>query len=196
MTAHREKAMIRSQLLAKRATLNSAERQAAADALRARLLSLPESQNATTVAAYVSVRPEPDTRLLLEELRNRGIRVLLPVLRPDHDLDWADYDGPASLALGQTYGSTKLPEPTGPRLGVATVTQAEVVLVPALAVDRQGHRLGRGGGSYDRALARLPADRCIVALLYDHELLDTVPVEPHDCNVTLAATPSDLHRLD
>jgi 5-formyltetrahydrofolate cyclo-ligase len=108
---------------------------------------------------------------------------LLPVLREDDDLDWARYDG--QLAPGRRG----LLEPTGPRLGVAAVADCAVVLVPALRVDRSGNRLGKGGGSYDRALAR--ATGLTVALLHDDELVDAVPHEPHDVPVRAVASPGN-----
>ena len=126
---------------------------------------------AGTVAAYVSVGAEPDTRGLLFALWKRGAYVLLPVLRPDGDLDWASYEGPDSLAPGPRG----LLEPTETRRGVTAITSADLVIVPALAVDRAGQRLGRGGGSYDRALARVGASILTVALLHDGELVDEVP---------------------
>jgi 5-formyltetrahydrofolate cyclo-ligase len=105
---------------------------------------------------------------------------LLPVLREDDDLDWAMYDG--ELAPGRRG----LLEPSGPRLGVDAIAGCDLVLVPALLVDRAGHRLGKGGGSYDRALAR--ATGLTVALLHDGELVDEVPHEPHDVPVGAVVT--------
>jgi len=147
------------------------------------VLDLPEMQMAGTVAAYVSVGTEPDTRGLLFALWKRGTYVLLPVLLPDGDLDWASYEGPDSLAAGPRG----LLEPTEPRRGVTAITSADLVLVPAVAVDRAGRRLGRGGGSYDRALARVGAAIQTVALLYDGELVAWVPAGPRDQPVRTAA---------
>lgn len=149
-----------------------------------------EVQRAATVAAYVSIGQEPGTGPLLDLLASAGKRVVLPVLLPDNDLDWATYDGPAGLA-GARRG---LLEPTGPRLGPDAVATADVVLVPALAVDRHGMRLGRGGGSYDRALGRVPLGTFVCAVLYDGELLDEVPHDDHDRSVTAVVTPSGLTR--
>jgi 5-formyltetrahydrofolate cyclo-ligase len=72
---------------------------------------------------------------------------------------------------------------------VAAVARADAVLVPALAVDRAGNRLGRGGGSYDRALARVGPLIPLIALLYDDELVDRVPVEGHDLPVRAVVRP-------
>lgn len=92
---------------------------------------------------------------------------LLPIVLPDGDLDW---------------------ELDGRRQGVEAIAAVDVVLVPALAVDRHGVRLGRGGGSYDRALARTNART--IALLHDDELVDTLPCEPHDVRVGWVVTPA------
>ncbi len=83
-----------------------------------------------------------------------------------------------------------LRQPTGERLGVDAIREASLVIVPAVAVDRSGVRLGRGGGSYDRVLARLDRVTLTVALLYDGELVESVPAEPHDRTVQAAITPS------
>ena len=147
------------------------------------MLDLPEMQMAGTVAAYVSVGTEPDTRGLLFALWKRGTYVLLPVLLPDGDLDWASYEGPDSLAPGPRG----LLEPAESRRGVTAITSADLILVPAMAVDRAGRRLGRGGGSYDRALARVGAAIQTVALLYDGELVARVPAGPRDQPVRTAA---------
>jgi 5-formyltetrahydrofolate cyclo-ligase len=146
-------------------------------------------QAADTIAAYLSVGIEPPTRDLLEALVARGTRVLLPVIDA-LALDWAEYVGPAAL----TAGPLGLTEPTTPRLGVDAVEQADVVLVPALAVDRMGNRLGRGRGYYDRALIDVAAP--IIAVLYDGELIEQVPAEAHDHRVDAVLTPSGLTRLN
>jgi 5-formyltetrahydrofolate cyclo-ligase len=118
--------------------------------------------------------------------------VLLPVVLPDRDLDWAVDDG--TRAAGALAGVL---EPGGPRLGPAAVADADVVVVPALAVDTGGRRLGQGGGSYDRALARVGAGALVVALLHDEELLDgeQVPVSAHDVPVHAVVTPRRTVRL-
>jgi 5-formyltetrahydrofolate cyclo-ligase len=180
-----QKAALRSRLLAARAELTAEQRTAAARAIRDALLERPEVQMAGTIAAYYSVGAEPDTRGLLFALWKRGSYVLLPLLRPDGDLDWASYEGPESLVPGPRG----LLEPGEPPRGPGAVARADVVLAPALAVDRAGNRLGRGGGSYDRALARVGPLVPLIALVYDAELLDRVPAEPHDVKVRAAVSP-------
>ena len=179
------KIALRRVVAARRAELTEAERSAAGRCLRDAVLSLPEAQMAGTVAAYISIGTEPETRGLVYAFWKRGTYVLLPLLRDDYDLDWASYEGPDSLAAGPRG----LLQPTEPGRGVAAITSADLVIVPALAVDRGGLRLGRGGGSYDRALARVGAAVPRVALLYDGELLDEVPADAHDQRVGLVGQP-------
>jgi 5-formyltetrahydrofolate cyclo-ligase len=181
-----EKAALRRRLLAARAQLSPDEREAAGRALRDTILQLPQVQMAGTIAAYYSIASEPDTHGLVYALWKRGGYVLLPLLRPDADLDWASYEGPGSLRPGPRG----LAEPAEPRRGPDAVARADLVLVPALAVDRGGVRLGRGGGSYDRALARVGLPIPTIALIYDGELLDKVPADAHDQRVRLVARPS------
>ncbi len=179
------KSLVRAQVLASRANSPEAERNAAGTALLNLLLALPEVGMAGTIAAYVSVGSEPPTRALIYALWKRGSYVLLPVLRYDLDLEWASYEGPESLAAGPRG----LPQPTEPSRGVAAISSADFVIVPALAVGRDGTRLGRGGGSYDRALARVGVMVPTVALLYEGELLDSVPAGSHDQRVRAVAQP-------
>ncbi len=179
------KIALRRVLAGRRAQMTETERSAAGRSLRDAVLSLPEAQMAGTVAAYISIGTEPETRGLVYALWKRGTYVLLPLLLDDYDLDWASYEGPDSLAAGPRG----LLQPTEPPRGVTAVTSADLVIVPALAVDHGGLRLGRGGGSYDRALARVGAAVPTVALIYDGELLDEVPAGRHDQRVRMVARP-------
>jgi 5-formyltetrahydrofolate cyclo-ligase len=177
--------LLRGRLRAARARLSQPERAAAGRALMDAVLELPEAQMAGTIAAYLSVGTEPPTGGLVFALWKRGGYVLLPVLRDDYDLDWASYEGPDSLVPGPRG----LLEPAAPRRGTGVISRADLVIVPALAADRAGNRLGRGGGSYDRALARVGPSVPTIALLYDDELVDDVPVGAHDQRVRAVGQP-------
>ncbi|MEV7979758.1 5-formyltetrahydrofolate cyclo-ligase [Streptomyces sp. NPDC086519] len=190
--------MLRREILGVRNRLTTDVVGEAADALAERALELPELARARTVAAYVSVENEPGTLTLLDALLARGVRVLLPALLPDHDLDWGAYAGKGSLARVQHGGKMALFEPSGERLGPDAVLGADVVLLPGLAVDARGMRLGRGGGSYDRVLARLEragARPALVVLLYDTEVVERVPAQGHDRPVQAVVTPSGVRRF-
>lgn len=161
----RHKRTWRSELLVGRRAMAPDERQAGD---RARVEHLRALTAGKQVACYCSFGTEPDTTGLLEP------GWLLPVLREDNDLGWYSHPG-------------------GRDLGLEVIEQAEVILVPALAVDRRGVRLGRGGGSYDRALAR--ATGLIVALLHEGELVEGLPSDPHDVPVHAVALPSAVVTL-
>lgn len=145
-----------------------------------------------TVAAYAGVADEPPTRPLLDALVTRGVTILLPVTATeDARLDWAPYEGWDRLTTGR-WG---LLEPSSAVLGEGAIASAHLVLVPALAVDRDGHRLGRGRGYYDRALEQTNRDRR-VAVVYADEFVAHVPTEPHDEDVGWVLTPDGLTELD
>ena len=185
------KTALRDQLVTGRRRRSLLEISESAQAVAEHLLATPELRRAATVAAYVSVGTEPGTGPLLERLLEMGRRVIVPVLLPDHDLDWAEYDGPAGVVRARAG----LLEPTGPRLGLEAVATADAVLTPGLAVDGAGVRMGRGGGCYDRVLGRVPVGTFTCTLLYPGEILEEVPAAPHDRRVTAVATSEGVIRL-
>lgn len=182
MTGEDSKAGWRARLRAARHTLAAADLTAAADALREHLLD--RLAGAGRIAAYVPAGREPGSLGLLDAVRDEGTEILLPVVVPG-GLDWAAYRGAAELVDG-VLGTR---EPAGPRLGAASVATVYAVLVPALAVDRLGTRLGRGAGYYDRALALVDRGATVAALLHDGELVDRLPHDPWDRPVNAAVTP-------
>ncbi|MFD9876030.1 5-formyltetrahydrofolate cyclo-ligase [[Kitasatospora] papulosa] len=189
-----QKAALRRELLAARRLLTQDDVGRTAAVLSASAQNLPELTTARTVAAYVSVGREPGTHALLDALRARGVRVLLPVLMEDNDLDWALFEGAEHLVPA----GRGLLEPDGERLGPRAVLEADAVLLPGLAVDARGMRLGRGGGSYDRVLARLSsagAHPALVVLLYDDEVVARVPEVPLDHPVVAVVAPGGARRF-
>jgi 5-formyltetrahydrofolate cyclo-ligase len=136
---------------------------------------------ARRVALYVGVEFEPRTLPLVEALADRGTEVLLPVVLPDLDLEWGRFATAAHLQRSR-HG---LLEPSGDLLGRDAVATADVVVVPAFAVDADGRRLGQGGGCYDRALRRVASGTPVLAVVFDDEVLTSpLPEEPHDRRVT------------
>jgi 5-formyltetrahydrofolate cyclo-ligase len=142
-----------------------------------------------TVCAYVPVGSEPGTDAMLDGLVARGATVLLPIAREDTDgiplpLKWGRYTRGELVAA--PFG---LCEPPSPWLPADAVSEAAVVLIPALAVDRTGARLGRGAGYYDRTLPLANPSTLLIAVVRDDEIVDHLPSEPHDVPMTHAVTP-------
>jgi 5-formyltetrahydrofolate cyclo-ligase len=218
----RSKAEVRAELRARRRGRDEAERAEVAHALAVRLGSVPGMAELVAgsgaLAAYASMPGEPGTEAVRSLCAASGVRVVLPVIGEEGALDWAWDHG--TLAPGPR--SRGIAEPTGDvvghgadglvRLGVT------IVLVPALAVDRSGRRLGQGGGYYDRLLDELdhasgdphphvhprldaigtPASGhrpLLVAVVHDDELLDELPSAEHDRPVDAVLTPSAYHSL-
>ena len=177
------KTVLRARVLAARAALSDDARAALSAAVTANVLALPEVASASVVAAYVGVGTELPTLPLLSALRAVGAVVLLPVLLPDDGLAWGRYEG--SLVPGRMG----LREPADRD---ADLSAADVVVVPGVAFDAAGRRLGRGGGSYDRALAAVTVP--VVGIALDDEVVDEVPVEPHDRRVDVVVTPTRVLR--
>jgi 5-formyltetrahydrofolate cyclo-ligase len=177
------KTEFRQRLLSRRMARPAEQRDAAAAAVATALLRGLDGVG--TLAAFVPDAIEPGAGRLPDGYTELGARVLLPVIPSEgRVLDWAWYDGDLE---GGRFG---LYQPTGPRLGPAAIAAADAVVVPALAVDRFGIRLGRGGGYYDRALAHARPDAVLVTVVFDDERVDELPRELHDRPVTAVVTPS------
>jgi 5-formyltetrahydrofolate cyclo-ligase len=184
-----EKAVMRAAVLRVRRDLPEERRRRFDAAIAAALSPLVRGRE---VAGYVPAVGEPGGEDLLRVLATAS-RLILPALQDDLDLDWAVYDGDLVRAR---YGLRE-PGPGSPRLGVMAVANVSLVVAPAVAVDRLGRRLGRGGGSYDRALARVPGAVPVLAVVYPDEVVERVPAEPHDRVVTGVVTPGGVSaRLD
>jgi len=161
---------------------------AAGAAVTSRLLGLDELESAMTVAAYADLPGELPTGDLLAALAARGMRVLLPVLHDDSSLSWRAAAPGAPYAEGRR--GTRHPA-TGQTVPLSV---ADVVVAPGLAFDRHGRRLGRGGGSYDRALHGTRPDAALVGVALDETVVDAVPTEPHDVAVHVVVTPTTVLR--
>lgn len=179
-----DKTALRSIITASRAGRTEQERDQARAAIRGHVLAgcrAGRARPGSLIAAYEPLRTEPGSTELLAGLAAEGYRLIVPVTLADRDLDWTAWNPDGS---------------SGPRWGVEAIAEAALVLVPAFAVDPAGHRLGRGGGSYDRALARVPAGTTVAALLYPEELVPHVPVQSWDLPVTSVVTPDGWRDLD
>lgn len=177
MTVEARKGALRQRLLADRDALTAAEWAIDNEARTRLLLDRPWVATPGTVALYASRDNEPGTRGIVDALTARGWAVLLPVLT--RDVRWALFDDWEAMRPGWRG----IPVPVGDALPAETLASAGIIVVPCLAVGRDGTRLGTGGGWYDRALRHRSPSARVVALARDVEVLDTVPVLPHDVPV-------------
>ena len=182
----------------RKARQHRSERKCAEDsaALSDLVLSLPAIQTASCVSVYASRPHEPGTLDVIEALHQRGVRVLLPMLGDGLQRGWGEYRSAEDL-MERSPG--RPPEPGGPFLPAESIAQAQVIVVPALAIDTHGTRLGQGGGWYDRALVEANPDAVVVGLVYAAEFYsadqEPLPREDHDMVVHAVITPDGITRL-
>jgi 5-formyltetrahydrofolate cyclo-ligase len=181
------KRALRAELRERRRNRTSTERDAATDAFTANLIALTQQSGARLVACYLSAQNEPNTRPYLNWAFANGVRTLFPITREDGLLDWAHGDGET-----EEVGLFGMPEPVGELLGPIAINDADLIIVPAAAVDTSGMRLGWGRGYFDKTLGSMQKCPPVYAVIYDDELLDTVPREVHDQPVNGVVTPTRL----
>jgi 5-formyltetrahydrofolate cyclo-ligase len=180
---------LRHQVLQGRQQRGAEQRLMVADAIAAHLLAAAFTQ-VDRIACHLSMGTEPGTGPLITGLLKRGVEVIVPVTKSEtHELQWVVFDPAAPLRLS----SIGVPEPDGPRLGSDALAEAALVIVPAMAVDHGGNRLGRGAGYYDRALEPVTAPVC--AVVHANELMESVPHEAHDVTVQMAVTEAGIFRV-
>ena len=162
------------------------DRRRSSEAIRRKVLRLTAFRRATTVCCYVALPYEVQTRRLIDEMLTRGKRVVVPVIRPrSMRLALSELRDPeAELAPG----FRGVPEPALRKRRPVPAARLDLVLVPGVAFDRRGHRLGHGLGYYDRFLARLPRRIPTVGLAYTCQLLNRLPVAAHDRAVQTVLT--------
>jgi len=151
------------------------------------LIQLCETLRVGSVSAYLPTNDEPDIRPWIDWAHSRGIRVLIPVSRNDGLLDWAIFDGGT-----ESTGLFGMLEPDGELLGPIAINDVDLIVVPAASVDRTGMRMGWGRGYFDRTLGSM--ERCppVYAVVFDKELVESVPSEVHDKRVNGVVTPGAI----
>ena len=188
------KRTLRKAILFRRDMRSTKDRRAADEARMSIIESSLVDRMPDTVAAYLSTGAEPGSLQLVAWLAAHEVRVLLPVL--SHPIGgrldkpaWAPYEGPDALRTG----AFSILEPTGDPLPSEQLPEAELIVCPGLAANRQGDRLGRGGGWYDRALQHASQSAPIWLLLNDDEVrLETIPIQPWDRRVDVIITPTQM----
>ena len=179
------KAQLRSKILASRVGRESSNQ-----ALTANLLELVSQLNVQSVATYLSFGTEPSTTDFISSLVKAGIEVFVPKVLPDGSLAWFRWDG-----VSANTSSLGMKEPDESKLQVASVQEADLLIIPALAVDRIGNRLGRGKGYFDRELSVLSGSK-VYAVCFEDEVLESIPSEVHDQRVSGVVTEVAIHELN
>ncbi|MCU1509392.1 MAG: 5-formyltetrahydrofolate cyclo-ligase [Glaciihabitans sp.] len=185
-----QKRALRAELRERRRTMPSTERDHSTTAITANLEKLTTELGVDYLAAYLSTPDEPSTRAFLSWACDRGIRVLLPVSRQDGLLDWAPYDGEE-----EALDDLGMPAPTSELLGPIAINDVDLILVPAATVDRTGMRMGWGRGYFDKTLGSMEGCPPVYAVIFDDELVDSVPSEVHDQRVDGVVTPSGITQF-
>lgn len=180
-----QKRELRAELKSRRAAREYDPDHAAA--LCVQMAELCLSNGITKAACYLAFGDEPDTELFIDWALEAGIEVLIPRSHRDGSLSWVNFVGDTEPGI---FGFA---EPVG---DAAELAGSDLIFVPALAADRNGMRLGKGKGYYDRELAALEAVAPVVAVVFDDEVLDYVPTEDHDHPIDGVVTPSSTLRLN
>lgn len=163
------KATIRKQILELRKGINPSNR-----ALTINLLAVVDQLKPKRVGTYISFPTEPATADFIKALTQLGITVLIPETKGDFELNWHDL----------TTGSP------------ASISPGDLLFVPALAVDEQGNRLGRGRGYFDRELSGIIDEIVVYAVVFEREVLESVPFEEHDQRVDGVVTEEQIRKIN
>jgi len=186
-----EKRALRAELRSRRRSLSDQQRESAASGVTEQLDALVAEYDAGTISCFLSTAAEPGTHAFVSSAAQRGIRVLLPISRADGQLDWAAAEDDVQISEG-LFG---LPEPVGDILARGAIDDVDLMIIPAAAVDGEGTRLGWGRGYFDRTIGSLRSRPPVYAVVFDSEILDSLPREMHDQPVTGAVTPTRTLHL-
>lgn len=183
---HHKRAM-RAEIREHRRIMTATERERSTTELSRHLIELATSLGVKTLAAYLPSNDEPNIRPFLDWASEHDVRILFPISRDDGLLDWTVGDGKT-----ETEGLFGMPEPVGELLSPFAINDVDLIIVPAACVDRTGMRMGWGRGYFDRTLGSMEKCPPVYAVIFDRELVDSVPSEVHDKRVDGVATPNAL----
>lgn len=188
-----DKATLRKSILDRRKGLESERVTGVSLAVTELIRALPEWKSAREVLLYWPIQNEIDTRPLMTELWSRGVKTLFPRCQPGQP-------GVMELACANCHddlepGMYSIMEPDATACPVEENANPDIALIPGVAYDRRGYRLGFGGGYYDRLLAKPGLlDTLTIGLCYEFQLLDALPVEEWDQPVSAICTEESLWR--
>lgn len=167
--------------------MTSSEREAADVGITQNLQAVTLDLSARSISCYLSAQNEPNTRPFLRWAADQGIRILFPVTREDGLLDWTV--GEDAIEVEGLFG---VPEVSGVTLGPIAINDVDLIIVPAAAIDESGLRMGWGRGYFDKTLGSMEKCPPVYAVIFDGELVDSVPREVHDQPVDGVVTPTRI----
>jgi len=188
--APQQKAALRAETRERRRGMTRDTMETSAKGILSHLQALVTEIGAQRIGCYLSTVDEPPTRSFIEWALEAHIEVLLPISRDDGLLDWAHFS-----AGEEGVDSLGMPIPAGDVLGPVAIDTVDLLVIPASLVDRAGFRMGWGRGYFDRTLGSMGHRPPVFAVVYDHEVVDSVPRETHDQPVDGVVTPSGIIRL-
>lgn len=189
-TIEPSKRALRAEIRERRRIMTASEKEAATSGLLAQLQEVVARYGATRIACYLSVNDEPPTRAFVDWALDHGIAVLLPVAREDGLMDWAPYD-----QGDEAVDASGMPMPTTEVLGPIAIADVDVAFIPAASIGEDGMRLGWGRGYFDRTLGSMTRRPPVYAVVYDHEVVESVPRENHDQAVDGMVTPQRIIQV-
>ncbi|MCU1557022.1 MAG: 5-formyltetrahydrofolate cyclo-ligase [Microbacteriaceae bacterium] len=167
--------------------MTARERELTTEQVSRHLEELATGLQVRSISAYLPGQEEPNIRPFLNWADAQGIRILFPISRDDGLLDWTVGDGDA-----EQEGLFGMPEAIGELLSPIAINDVDLIIVPAASVDRTGMRMGWGRGYFDRTLGSMEKCPPVYAVIFDRELVDSVPSEVHDKRVNGVVTPSAI----
>lgn len=179
-----KKTVVRQRLKEERSHLSIEDVLSLSDALQQRFLNSSLYSEAAVIAAYSSFKGEVDTSMLVNRAIADGKKIVMPKVSNDYaSMDFIFIEGEHCLSEG-AYG---IKEPIFDESRVACKSDIDIIIVPGVAYDLKGHRMGMGKGYYDKALSGIDRER-LVGFAYDFQILDEVPFEAHDISVGSVVT--------
>ncbi len=180
------KAQLRTTILRRLKQQKEGQRRRRSEAIRRKVYRLTAFRQAKTVFCYVALPYEVQTWRLIEGMLTKGKRVVVPkVARKNRRLQLSQLRNPSEDLAPGAFGVL---EPKADNLRPISPNKLDLVVVPGLAFDRRGHRLGHGLGFFDRFLARLPKDTPTIGLAFRFQVFDRLPARAHDRAVKTVLT--------
>ncbi|MBX3311454.1 MAG: 5-formyltetrahydrofolate cyclo-ligase [Microbacteriaceae bacterium] len=190
-TVREEKQALRANIRQGRKALTAQQYDAASLGFTENLKELCNSLGVKTISCYLSSATEPNTREFLNWAIAQEITVLLPISREDGLLDWV-----VANNEGETIGLFGMPEAIGNLLGPIAVNDADLMIIPAASVGKDGMRMGWGKGYFDKTIGSMANKPPIYAVVFENEVFDSVPSNQYDEPISGAVTESKIHRFE